>query len=298
MLKQLFDELFTMPNPVNYAVPFFLGSLLLEWWLTLREKHEQYDIPDARASILLGLGSLVFEIPGKLLGLYCYNIVYSHRLFDIPLTIWSAVLLFFIDDFSYYWFHRWEHEHRFLWAAHENHHSSQAYNLATALRQPWVAVFYKYALWSWIVWLGFPPVWVFVSQAVNLVYQYWVHTKLIGKLPAWFENIFNTASHHRVHHGSNLRYLDKNHAGVFIIWDKIFGTFEAETEPVVYGLTQNINSNNVFYISFHAYIELWNDMKNAPTLTDALRYFWNPPGWSHDGSKLTTKQLRDMQQQT
>ena len=293
-MQTLIEQLFAMPSPVNYAIPFFVGSLLLEWWLTWRENHERYNLTDAAASIGLGLGSLLFDIPGKLLALYCYNFVYTHRLFDIELTVFSAVLLFILDDFSYYWFHRWEHEHRFLWAAHENHHSSQEYNLATALRQPWLAVLYKYALWSWLVWLGFPPVWVFVSQAINLVYQYWIHTKLIGKLPVWFETIFNTASHHRVHHGSNIRYLDKNHAGVFIVWDKLFGTFEPETEEVIYGLTQNIDTNNVVKIAFNEYVNLWQDMKNAPTWLDAWRYFWNAPGWSHDGSKKTTRQLRNI----
>ena len=291
-MNKLLTELFAMPNPINYAIPFFLGSLLLEWWLTWREKHDSYDISDARASILLGLGLLLFEIPGKVAALYCYNFVFQHRLFDIPLAFWSAILLFLLDDFSYYWFHRFEHEHRFLWAGHESHHSSQEYNLATALRQPWAAAIYKYALWSWIVWLGFPPVWVFVSQALNLIYQYWIHTKLIGKLPEWFELIFNSASHHRVHHGSNIRYLDRNHAGVLIIWDRMFGTFEPETEEVIYGLTQNINTNNVLIIAFNEYYNLWIDIKAAPTLFDKFCYFWNAPGWSHDGSKKTTKQLR------
>ncbi len=292
MIKQLFDQLFSMPNPIDYAIPFFIVSLFAEWWITWRENQERYNVPDAISSVLLGLGSLLFDIPGKLLALYVYNIVYTHRLFDIPFAFWSIILVFLLDDFSYYWFHRWEHEHRFLWAAHENHHSSQHYNLATALRQSWVAVIYKYSLWAWIVWLGFPPIWVFVAQAVSLIYQYWIHTELIAKLPTWFEAVFNTASHHRVHHGSNIRYLDKNHGGILIIWDKLFGTFEPETEEVVYGLTQNINTNNVFKIAFHEYYNLWQDIKKAPTFADKFRYFWNPPGWSHDGSKLTTKQLR------
>jgi sterol desaturase/sphingolipid hydroxylase (fatty acid hydroxylase superfamily) len=158
------------------------------------------------------------------------------------------------------------------------HHSSQRYNLGTALRQTWTGFFMSFIFWLWLPLVGFPPIMVMTMQAVSLLYQFWVHTELVRRLGP-LEWVMNTPSHHRVHHGSNQRYLDRNHAGVLIIWDRLFGTFEPEGEKVIYGLTKNINSYNPLRIAFHEWIDIWNDVRRAETWRLKLRYIFGRPGW-------------------
>ena len=172
------------------------------------------------------------------------------------------MLLFFADDFSYYWFHRCSHESRFFWASHVVHHSSTHYNLSTALRQTWVPMTYL-PFWLWLPALGFAPWMVLLAQAWSLIYQFWIHTERIKRLPRPLEAVLNTPSHHRVHHGSNEVYLDRNYAGILIIWDKLFGTYEPEGERVRYGLTKNIGTFNPVRAAFHEYVAMWHDMRRA-----------------------------------
>ena len=147
-----------------------------------------------------------------------------------PSSPWAWVAIFFLDDFIYYWFHRISHECRFWWAAHVNHHSSQQYNLSTAVRQSWTSVIVgTWTPWIPLALLGFPPTMILAQQGFNLFYQFWIHTEVVHRMPAWFEYLFNTPSHHRVHHASNSRYLDRNYAGVLMLWDRMFGTFVART---------------------------------------------------------------------
>jgi sterol desaturase/sphingolipid hydroxylase (fatty acid hydroxylase superfamily) len=161
------------------------------------------------------------------------------------------------------------------------HHSSQRYNLGTALRQTWTGFFMSFIFWLWLPLVGFPPIMVMTMQAVSLLYQFWVHTELVRRLGP-LEWVMNTPSHHRVHHGSNQRYLDRNHAGVLIIWDRLFGTFEREGEKVIYGLTKNINSYNPLRIAFHEWIDIWNDVRKADTWRLKLRYVFGRPGWKEE----------------
>lgn len=175
------------------------------------------------------------------------------------------------------------------------HHSSQKYNLSTALRQTWTGGFFSFIFYLALPLLGFHPLMIFTQMSISLLYQYWIHTELINKMPQWFEAIFNTPSHHRVHHGSNPLYLDRNHAGIFIIWDKIFGTFQEElaSEKVIYGLTANIKTYNPFTIAFHEWIAVFNDAMNAKTsIKNKLKYFIMPPGWKHDGTGILSDDLR------
>lgn len=272
-------------EPTVAAIPFFLVSLLGEAWLLRRWRRAGrqdvlgYDLKDAAASITLGIGSLIF-VSGINLGIFALaGWYFSHRLVpDLGSggLAWLVALLGW--DFLYYWHHRYEHEIRVLWACHENHHSSQHFNLSTALRQPWtpVAAILFYPLLSLF---GVRPELVMVSAGINLIYQFWVHTEAIGKLPRWFEAIFNTPSHHRVHHGSNMQYLDRNYAGILIIWDRLFGTFIEEGERVVYGLTKNIRSFNPVYIAFHEYGKMIRDVLRARSLLEGLGYVLGPPGW-------------------
>jgi sterol desaturase/sphingolipid hydroxylase (fatty acid hydroxylase superfamily) len=186
------------------------------------------------------------------------------------------------------------HEVRILWSAHVNHHSSQKYTLATALRQSWGELFYKYIWWAWMPLVGFPPLMIFMVISISLIYQFWIHTELIHRFPKWFEFFFNTPSHHRVHHASNIRYLDRNHAGILIIWDRMFGTFseELDTEKPIYGITKNIETFNPLKIATHELIDIVHDVRAAPTFSDKLKYIFYPPGWSHNGPDQRAATLR------
>ncbi|MCP4442927.1 MAG: sterol desaturase family protein [Aureispira sp.] len=284
-------------NPVMYAIPFFILLILIEAYLNYKERSDNYVFKDAAASISMGLGSVFSDILAKSTAFIAFIWLYSNvGLFSeaLSFTILGWVLLFFLDDFTFYWHHRLSHEVRVLWAAHVNHHSSEHYNLSTALRQSWTEIFYKYIFFLWLAALGFHPLMILTQMSINLIYQFWIHTKSIKRFPKWFEFIFNTPSHHRVHHGSNVIYLDRNHAGTLVIWDRIFGTFqeELEEEPVVYGITTNINTYNPLKIATHEFGALWKDIKKAPTFKAKLGYIFQPPGWSHDGSTQTAEEMR------
>jgi sterol desaturase/sphingolipid hydroxylase (fatty acid hydroxylase superfamily) len=284
---------------IYYAIPFFLATIGIERWLVLRRERGAdakmalagFTTKDSFASLAMGLGFLGIEIFLKLLPFAGLAWLYQFRLFDIPVVWWSWLLLLFAEDFCYYWFHRLSHEVRFLWAAHVNHHSSTHYNLTTALRQSWTTPFTGFIFWAPLPLLGFPVEMILIQKSISLLYQYWLHTELIGNLD-WFETVFNTPSHHRVHHGRNPIYLDRNHAGIFIIWDKLFGTFEPEGEPVDYGLTKNIHTYNPVRIAFHEWAAMLGDAWNARTWRGRLGYLVMPPGWTEDGAGKTANALR------
>jgi sterol desaturase/sphingolipid hydroxylase (fatty acid hydroxylase superfamily) len=271
------------PDPTVYAIPFFVLTLVGEIALLARWRRERrpavgYELRDTLASLAMGLGSIV--IVGMInLGTFSLATFLARwRITDLGEGWLGWVVALVGWDFSYYWHHRVEHENRLLWACHVNHHSSRHYNLSTALRQPWTPfpTILFYAPWAL---LGVRPWMILASGGVNLIYQYWIHTEVIRAMPAWFSFVFNTPSHHRVHHASNPRYLDKNYGGVLILWDRLFGTFEPEGEPVVYGLTKNITSFNPFVIAFHEYAAIASDLRNARSLRDRLGILWHGPAW-------------------
>jgi sterol desaturase/sphingolipid hydroxylase (fatty acid hydroxylase superfamily) len=290
-------------NPIVYAIPFFSLLILIEAYINYKERADNYQLKDATASISMGLGSVFIDLITKSTALILFTIIYTnYGLFNeaLSFTVLGWILLFFLDDVTFYFHHRFSHQVRLLWAAHVNHHSSVHYNLSTALRQSWTELFYKYLWYLWLPFLGFPPLMILTQISISLIYQFWVHTKHIKRLPAWFEFIFNTPSHHRVHHAKNIVYLDRNHAGILIIWDRLFGTFMEEdpNEPVVYGITTNINTYNPIKIASHEFINLGKDIYKAPTFSDKLKYILMPPGWSHDGSTMTADEMRaDWEQQ-
>ena len=226
-----------------FAIPLFALTVLLEAWMLSRKPSDRvgYTLKDAIASMGMGSGYLVIATLLKLLPFGLLLWLYQFRLFDIEQAWWSWLALLFAEDFCYYWYHRTHHGARMLWAAHINHHSSTHYNLSTALRQSWTAPFTGAVFWAPLALIGFPIEMIIIQKSISLLYQYWLHTEMIPKL-GLFGWLFNTPSHHRVHHGRNPIYLDRNHAGIFIIWDKLFGTFENESEPVDYGLTKNIHT--------------------------------------------------------
>lgn len=284
-----------------YFVPGFLILIALEIYVSHRERMKIHEPKDSLASIGMGIGSLILGFGTKFLGFGFFLYLYQFDVFGLRDSLgmdkWYAwLILLFADDFSFYWHHRMSHQIRILWAAHINHHSSVNYNLAVALRQSWTEIFYKYAFWMWLPLIGFHPIMIFTMMGISLLYQFWIHTKVIKRLGP-LEWVMNTPSHHRVHHASNARYLDKNHAGIFIIWDRLFGTFQEEldSEPVVYGITSNIHTYNLFKIAFHEFQNIWKDVSEAPDLTSKLAYIFAPPGWSHDGRSKTSEQLRKEQ---
>jgi sterol desaturase/sphingolipid hydroxylase (fatty acid hydroxylase superfamily) len=267
------------------AIPFFLLSVALEAFALAHAAHEDDDGPvgyehgDTRTSMLMGTGHLFIAGAWKLVWAAILAAIYVASPLHLPEGAWFTwVLLFFADDFSYYWYHRGHHRVRLFWATHVVHHSSQHYNFSTALRQDW-SPFSATLFWLWEA-LFFPPWMVFLAIAWNLLYQFTLHTEVVRTLPRPIEFIFNTPSHHRVHHGSQERYLDRNYAGILIIWDRMFGTFEPETERVRYGLTKNIDTFNPVRVAYHEFAAIVRDVRGATRWRDRIGYIVRGPGWT------------------
>lgn len=271
-----------IPNLVDLAIPGFIALVLLEVVLDAVMRRDLYQLKDTAASLSMGTGNVLLGIVSKTLVFGAYTAVHRFAIFKIGYQWRAWAILFFAEDFTYYWFHRTSHECRLFWASHVIHHSSQRFNLGTALRQTWTGNFMSFIFWLWLPLVGFEPVMVMTMQAISLLYQFWVHTEFIRTMGP-LEWVMNTPSHHRVHHGSNQQYLDRNHAGVLIIWDRLFGTFEPEREKVIYGLTKNINSYNPLRIAFHEWIDIWNDLHHARTWQLKMRYVFGRPGWKDAG---------------
>ncbi|MGX7927374.1 sterol desaturase family protein [Tsuneonella sp. HG094] len=286
-------------SPVDYAVPGFVLLVLIEMIWAWRLRKDAYEPRDTLTSLAFGLGSTVAGLltGGLFLALFLWT--WQFRLFDFGpewWTVWWAwPLCFVLDDLAYYWIHRFGHRTRWFWASHVNHHSSQHYNLSTALRQTWTGFLtLGFAFKLPLVLLGFHPVMIAICGGFNLIYQFWIHTESIGKMPRWFEAVMNTPSHHRVHHATNPRYLDRNYAGVFIVWDRMFGTFEEERpdeERIRYGIVKQLGTFNLLYSVFHEWIGIAQDMWRAPW-RHKLSYLLREPGWTHDGSRETSDMIR------
>lgn len=282
------------PNLIYWAIPFFVAFILLEVAISAWQQRKLYEAKDAFSSIAMGLGNVVTGLLSKFIVFWVFTLLHQWALFDLKYQWWVWLLAFFGDDLSYYWFHRYSHNIRFFWASHVVHHSSQFYNLSTALRQTWTGNFSgTFVFWLWMPLLGFEPLMVIFLQSISLLYQFWIHTEVINRLPAWYESIFNTPSHHRVHHSSQPEHLDKNHAGILIIWDRLFGTFKLEEEPPKYGLTRNIKTFNPLVIATHEWCDMIRDVWRYPQYS--WSYLFGPPGWSHDGSRKTSQQLAEEQ---
>jgi len=281
------------PAILYYAIPGFVILLSIEAWFSYRENKHLYETKDTWSSLAMGIGNVLTGFVTKAMIFGLFTLLYKWRIFTLDDTKWWFwVLLFLADDFSYYWFHRTAHNVNWFWASHVVHHSSQHYNLAAALRQTWTGnATGSFLFWAWMPLIGFHPVWVLLMQQISLIYQFWIHTETVRQCPKWVEFIFNTPSHHRVHHGTDLKYLDKNHGGILIIWDRIFGSFQPEEERPVYGLTKNINSFNPFVIAFSTWAELFKKAFRSGSFKNAIKYFVQPPGWSHDGSTKTVRQM-------
>jgi sterol desaturase/sphingolipid hydroxylase (fatty acid hydroxylase superfamily) len=265
-----------------YAIPFFVLLLIAEAASFAHIADEGligYSWKDTQTSLTMGLGNVVINVGWKAVVVVIYAALYELTPLHLHASDWWVwVLLFFADDVSYYWFHRVSHESRLFWASHVVHHSSEHYNLSTALRQTWVPMTY-FPFWMWMPLVGFPVWMILLAQSWSLIYQFFLHTERVGKLPRPLEFVLNTPSHHRVHHGTNEEYLDRNYAGILIIWDRMFGSFEPERARVRYGLTKNLDTFRPLDVAFHEYRALWGDVRRAPTLRQKLAHAYHGPGW-------------------
>jgi sterol desaturase/sphingolipid hydroxylase (fatty acid hydroxylase superfamily) len=293
-----------VPDPIYTKLALLMQLLLLllipfEAALASRGRIKaDYDLQDTLANVAVSIGSIFFW--GTLGWMYFGGVMYAyhHRLYDIPFTWWSLSIAFVLEDCRYYWWHRISHRSRWFWASHVVHHSSQHFNLSTNLRQSWTSQFSGLTLLGMpLAFIGFNPALVALAFTLNLIYQFWIHTESVDRMPRWFEWLLNTPAHHRVHHSTNPRYLDANYAGVFMIWDRLFGSFAAERkhDPPRYGIVHNLGSFNPLRIALHEYYAIARDVLRLDlTWLQRCAYFFGPPGWSHDGSRATTAQLRAM----
>lgn len=286
-----------LPAVAILAAPIYLIAIAWEWWAVKSGRATgKYETKDALTSIAMGLGNATINTVTAMTFTAMMMWAWPYRLYEFPFTWWSVALCFVLYDFIYYWKHRLAHRCRWWWMEHVTHHSSQEYNLTTAVRQPWFGPFTGLALLGIpLMLIGFHPGVVGFVGGINLFYQFWIHTQVVHKFPKWVEAIFNTPSHHRVHHAINPRYLDRNFGGVFIVFDKWFGTFEEERDDEVceYGLVKQRDTNNPIRVAYHGAWELFQDCKN-----DGFRpWRWfgrliNPPGWSPDGQHNRSIEIR------
>lgn len=275
-----------MLNPVVIAIPVFALSIAVEAWLTIRENRGNFDRRDTWTNIFIGFGSVAWGAFFGLFTAYVYLWIYELAPVKMPMNAWWAwLLLLFVDDFAYYWFHRFSHEIRFFWNFHVVHHSSNQYNLSVAVRQSWFSGIAHWIFYVPVALLGF-PFWAFATMhGLNLIYQFWIHTKLVGKI-GFLEKFLNTPSHHRVHHGANDAYLDKNYAGIFIVWDKFFGTFTEESEAVRYGTIKPLTSYNWLWINSHGWSEMIDAIKQKQTFSDKIRCVFGSPDMNFEEKVL------------
>jgi sterol desaturase/sphingolipid hydroxylase (fatty acid hydroxylase superfamily) len=282
-------------DPIKYAIPLFVVLILAELVYATLTKKARYEPWDSFGSLMMGLGNMV---AGALFGGLIVAIFVEVAKFA-PIKLgyvwWAWIACFVLDDFFYYIFHRSAHRVRWFWASHVNHHSSQHYNLSTALRQTWTGFFALSFIFDIpLILMGFPVPMIIFCGGLNLIYQFWVHTEVVQKCPRWFEAIMNTPSHHRVHHATNPQYLDSNYAGVFIIWDRMLGTFvpEKSEDPAHYGLVYNLSTFNPLRIAFHEWAALGQDLLKSRAIGHVFGYIFGPPGWSPDGSRETSRSLK------
>jgi sterol desaturase/sphingolipid hydroxylase (fatty acid hydroxylase superfamily) len=270
-----------LPDVVLWSIPAFVLLTVIEV-VSVRIHPDDdaagYETKDAATSVGMGLGSLAFDFLWKIPILAVYTAIYELTPLHVPVLWWTVPLMLLAQDFFYYWSHRGHHVIRILWACHVVHHSSQKFNLTTALRQPWT---------TWTVWpfyvplvaLGVHPAALAFCSSANLVYQFWIHTERIGKLHRAFEFVFNTPSHHRVHHASQGDYLDRNFGGILIVWDRLFGSFQGERQRPTYGLTTPVGTRNLWKLQTHEYAAIARDVGRAGTWREKLGYVFGPPGW-------------------
>ncbi len=268
-------------NLIVLAIPVFFLLIGIELLVSKIRNLPYYRFNDAITNLSCGIGSQVMGVLIKALAVGGYIFIYQYSPWKgkIPTDWWVWILLWLAVDFFYYWFHRLAHEISVLWGSHVVHHQSEEYNLTVALRQAWFQGAFSWVFYLPLAFAGFEPHMFFVIASINTLYQFWIHTRLIGKMHPVIEFFFNTPSHHRVHHGVNPKYIDRNHGGTFIIYDRLFGTFQEEEEEVVYGITSQPKSWNPLWLNFEYWIDLFSDVTKADSWNDKLKMLFLQPGW-------------------
>lgn len=276
-----------MANPIVLSIPGFFVLMGVEWWVARRRRQQVYRAADAVGNLQLGIGSQVVGAMSLGLMLAIYAAVYEGlALTAWPMTAWWAwVIAFVVHDFLYYLFHRASHEVAFLWAAHAVHHQSEDYNLSVALRQSWLQPFFSGLFYLPLAIAGVPPTMFAIVVALNTLYQFWIHTELIDRIGP-LERVLMTPSHHRVHHGTDAAYVDRNHGGLFIVWDKLLGTYTPETTRPRYGTLAPLRSFEPMWANAQVWVLLAQKARAAPRLRDKVAVWFKPPGWVPQGVEL------------
>lgn len=282
-------------NLITLSIPAFFILIVVELVIDKLRKSHLYRMNDTVSNLNAGIVSQVVGIFTKVITIGVYIWLYdNYRIFkEIPNTWYTYILLFIGVDFFYYWFHRMSHEVSVLWGTHVVHHQSEEYNLSVALRQSATQTFGSFWFYLPLAFIGFSPILFATIAAIQTLYQFWIHTRLINKMPTWFEFVFNTPSHHRVHHGVNLKYIDKNHGGTLIIFDRIFGTFQIEEEEVQYGITSQLKSWNIAVANFDYYGWIVQQLSKVKNVKDFLFVLIKPPGWRPEylGGAIVPKEI-------
>lgn len=269
-------------NPIILSIPIFFILIGIELVVERITNKKLYRLPDAIANLSCGITSQLSGLFLRIFAIGVYQLLFENfAFFSLEKTWIYWVALFFLADLAYYWAHRMSHQINLFWGGHVVHHQSEEYNLSVALRQSSLQVIWTFAFSLPLAFLGFETLDFALMSAFITLYQFWIHTEAINKM-GWFELVFNTPSHHRVHHGRDPKYIDKNHAGTLIIWDKMFGTFQEEEERPTYGITKPINSWNAVYANVSHYVEMSKDLQQIPKWTDRLKYLFKKPGWLPD----------------
>ncbi|WP_414944339.1 sterol desaturase family protein [Amycolatopsis sp. cmx-11-32] len=277
------DFLAHLSDPVLMATPVFLLFVAIEILALHVLGHDDnvigYSVKDTRTSMSMGAVAVVINGVFRVAMLFVFAALHELAPVKFSPHDWRTwVLMLLGQEIVFYAYHRASHRVRIMWAGHQVHHSSEHYNFSTALRQKWTPYF-QLPFWSILAFAGIPPWMILTGLSIDLVYQFFVHTEKIRKLPRWFEYVFNTPSHHRVHHGSDKEYLDANYGGILIIWDRLFGSFVPEGKRPTYGLTKNIETHNLLKVGFHEYGSILRDVRAAGSWRDKLGYVFGPPGW-------------------
>lgn len=311
-IRTIISQHFDTFNPYDIAYtgkimrifgPVFLVTIAIDFVVHWKNGTDLYKPKDALSSILMGLGAGVLGPLAKMYSLIIFVVIFEltkpirlellgYESFGFSILAWAMAILW--DDFNFYWHHRLSHTVRVLWAAHVVHHSSRDYHFATGFRNGWFTIFYKPIFWLWMPIIGFEPITIFTAMAINSVYQFFLHNHYTFPLE-FFNYILNTPSRHQVHHACNLEYLDRNHGGIFIFWDRLFGTFQENDgdKLPIYGVLKEPHSYNPFVIVSHEYRDILQDVMKAKTWKGRWMYIFGPPGWSEDGSTLTAKQAQE-----
>lgn len=268
-------------NPVVLSIPLYFLLIGIELIWEARSRKGIYRINDAMTNISCGISSQIMGAIWGVLSIGLYTVIYEYAsVMHIEANWWTNILLFLLVDLMYYWYHRASHEINFLWnVSHVVHHQSEDYNLSVALRQASFGGVFSMMFYLPLAFLGFSPYAFIAMKGINLIYQFWIHTEAIEKLPKWFEAVFNTPSHHRVHHGRNPKYIDRNHAGTLIIWDRMFGTFQEEEEKPTYGVTKPVNTWNPVWANVQPIVDMSKQVLHTPGFMNKMKVLFFKPGW-------------------